>query len=119
MNYQNGFVHLRQDLTQHVPEMLSSLSTLEDRFYKNQRAERIFGDTRETQSEHAKIIYALNELALEHCGVSFNDLCMGKQPVPREQQTQEPNEIIETASPHRTEARPGPCRGSPGCCADT
>ena len=96
MNYQNGFMHLRQCLTGHMPEMLNALSTLEDRFRKNERAERIFGVSENTRNEHAQIIYSLNELALEHCGVSFNDLCMGKQPVPREQQAQEPNEIIET-----------------------
>lgn len=45
-----------------------------DRFQRNQRSERIFGATPETKSEHAQVVYVLNELALQVCGVSFNEM---------------------------------------------
>lgn len=83
MNYHTGFTRLKECLARSAPEMLSVLATLEDRYRKNERAERIFGDAPATRHEHAQIIYALNELALAHCGVSFNDLCAGKQPPAR------------------------------------
>ncbi|QLQ05909.1 MAG: hypothetical protein HZY76_07455 [Anaerolineae bacterium] len=57
-----------------APDQLAALDTLEDRFQRNQRSERIFGATPETKSEHAQVVYVLNELALQVCGVSFNEM---------------------------------------------
>ncbi len=74
IDYRLGFTRLRACLEEKAPDQVTVLATLEDRFQRNQRSERVFGATPETKSEHAQIVYALNELALEVCGVSFNEL---------------------------------------------
>lgn len=74
IDYKLGFTRLRTCLEEKAPDQLTVLATLEDRFQRNQRNERVFGATPDTKSEHAQIVYALNELAQEVCGVSFNDM---------------------------------------------
>jgi hypothetical protein len=74
IDYKLGFNRLRTCLETNAPDQLIALATLEDRFQRNQRSERVFGATPETKSEHAQVVYALNELALEVCGVSFNEM---------------------------------------------
>ena len=81
MNYQIGIANLRSCLQQ-APESLAELNTLEHRLQENQRAERIFGTSENTRNERSQIIFALNELALKHCGVSFNELCQRVAPTP-------------------------------------
>ncbi len=80
MDYKLGFRSLEAYLAEAGSEVLSELATLEERFSKNERAERLFGSSENIRNERSQIIFALNELALEYCGVSFNDLCAGKQP---------------------------------------
>ena len=74
IDYARGFAQLRACLQTQAPDQLAALDTLEDRLQRNQRSERIFGATAETKSEHAQVVYALNELALQVCGVSFNEM---------------------------------------------
>jgi len=95
MDHKRGLTQLRECLEHRAPDILVEFNTLEERFHKNERAERLFGSSENTRNEHSQIIYALNELALRHCGVSFNDLCMGKQPAPETRPTPDDREIIE------------------------
>ncbi|MCK4315032.1 MAG: caspase family protein, partial [Anaerolineae bacterium] len=48
----------------------------------NLRDERRYGPSEQTRRDRTRIVDQLNALALEHLGISFNDLCMGKQPPP-------------------------------------
>ncbi len=82
MDYERGLQALRECLAGAGAAAQSELATLEERLANNQRAERLFGSSENTRNERSQIIYALNELALSHCGVSFNDLCRGAQPTP-------------------------------------
>jgi predicted DNA-binding protein len=95
MDYKRGLAQLRTCLERRVPDKLTEFNTLEERFHKNQRAERLFGSSENTRNEHSQIIYGLNELALEHCGISFNDLCMGRQLPSKKQPVPDDHEIIE------------------------
>lgn len=45
----------------------------------NITTERRFGPAPGTQQERFRIIDELNDLSLKHLGISFNDLCLGKQ----------------------------------------
>lgn len=85
MDYKCGFQTFKECIAGANTEAQSELATLEERFWKNQRAERVFGSSENTRNERSQIIFSLNELALKHCGVSFNELCQGAQPVPSEQ----------------------------------
>jgi len=85
MDYERGLQVLKECLAEADPAIQSELATLEERFRENQRAERLFGSSENTRNERSQIIFSLNELALKHCGVSFNELCQGVQPVPPDQ----------------------------------
>jgi len=52
----------------------------EARLRENLQAKRRYGDTEIRRAERAEITERLNALGLKHCGISFNDLCLGKQP---------------------------------------
>jgi hypothetical protein len=95
MDYIRGLTQLEKCLKHWAPSNLPALHTLAERFKKNQRDERILGSSENIRNERSQIIYALNELALEHCGISFNDLCQGKQPPTETQPTPATNEVIE------------------------
>jgi len=95
MDYERGFHALKECLAGADAELQSELATLEERFWKNERAERIFGSSENTRNERAQIIFSLNELALKHCGVSFNNLCQGTQPT----QSVQPRPTVEPESP--------------------
>lgn len=75
MNYTHGLQQLQSLLQQRAPAELPALLVLQERLLKIQRAERLFGSSENTRNEHAQVIYALNELALQYTGQSFNDLC--------------------------------------------
>lgn len=75
MNYEHGFQALKARVAGAEAGVLTELATLEARFEENGRAERLFGTNEVTRATRAQIVYALNEFALKHCGLSFNDLC--------------------------------------------
>ncbi len=56
---------------------LKDVLTLEARLIKLRRDDRLFGNTPQRNSEFAEIMYGLNAIALEQCGISFNELCAG------------------------------------------
>ena len=95
MDYKRGFQALKGYLAGADAELQSELAALEDRFWKNERAERVFGSSENTRNERAQIIFSLNELALKHCDVSFNDLWQGAQPTSPVQ----PRPTVEPESP--------------------
>lgn len=81
MDYERGLDALRQlaegtdwhqDFTVHEAPLLENL-----------RDERRYGPSEQTRRNRTRIVDRLNALALEHLGMSFNDLCMGRQPPPR------------------------------------
>ena len=80
MNLDRGLKALRTCLANADEEIKAELATLEDRLTTNRRNERLFGSSENTRNERAQIIFSLNELALKHCGVSFNELCQGAEP---------------------------------------
>ena len=84
MNYKRGFTQLKAYLEQQTPDSLQEFYTLEDRFKNNEKSERIFGSSENTRNERSQIIYSLNQLAYDHCGKSFNELCEKRD------QTQQP-----------------------------
>jgi hypothetical protein len=47
---------------------------------ENLRDERRYGPSEQTRRDRTRIVDQLNALALKHLGISFNELCMGKQP---------------------------------------
>jgi len=62
---------------------LDEFNVHEVKLLDNLRRERLFGSTETIRSERAAILYALNQLARDHLGTSFNDLCQaqaGRQP---------------------------------------
>jgi len=93
MDYKLGFKVLKECLAEADAKVQSELATLEERFWANQRAERLFGSSENTRNERSQTIFSLNDLALKHCGVSFNELCQGAKPEP----------FVRPQSTHRTE----------------
>lgn len=83
MDHKRGFQALKECLERTGAEIQSELATLEQRFLKNEWAERTFGGSENTRNERAQIVFALNQLALKHCRISFNDLCLDKRPTSR------------------------------------
>jgi len=95
MDYHQGLKLLKDCIQNKSPDVLIEFSTLEDRFIKNDRDERIFGSSENTRNTRSQIIYALNEMALTHCGISFNDLCLGKN-APQSQNSTSYKQIVES-----------------------
>jgi CHAT domain-containing protein len=77
MDYNRGLAKLKECLEYHAPDALAEFSTLEEGFRKNTRDERLFGNSENVRNTRSQIIYALNDLALQRCGISFNELCQG------------------------------------------
>lgn len=77
INYSRGFDRLRTCLQDNAPTLVATLATLEDSFSRNQEREKLSGVTQETKADHARIINELNQLAIQNCNTSFNDLCNG------------------------------------------
>jgi len=55
---------------------LTDVLTLEARLHENLSQAQRYGDTETRRAERAQIVEALNALALQHLGVSLNDLCL-------------------------------------------
>lgn len=104
MEYSVGFRALEECLAASNTNLLPDLATLKTRFEENQRADRLFGSSENTRNGHAQIIFALNDLALKHCGVSFNDLCSGAKPKPNMQPHTLPEKKERSSSPRRERA---------------
>jgi hypothetical protein len=78
MDLDRGLEALRARLEGANDGIRAELATLEERLTANRRSERLFGASENTRNERAQIVYALNQLSLEQCGISFNDLSTGE-----------------------------------------
>jgi nucleoside phosphorylase len=75
------------------------------RLLENLEDEGRFGPTQESKNTRARIIHQLNILAQQLAGISFTDLCLGKQPVPAAQlsDAQQPAPQVDTRGTARPE----------------
>jgi len=76
MDYKKGSFRLKIVIQENNPDKLADFATLEGRLLKNEEDERKFGASENTRNERNQIIYALNALSLQECGLSFTDLCL-------------------------------------------
>jgi len=72
--YLEGLRKLLGQLGQAHPRYVEGL-TLEQRLHENIAQTRRHGDTETRRAERSQIVEALNRLALEEAGTSFNELC--------------------------------------------
>jgi Caspase domain len=73
---EQGMERLKEQLEQRYENLPEEFYLLEARFEKNQRNERLFGDSDpSTRGEANRLILDLNRFALEHLEISFNELC--------------------------------------------
>ena len=72
--YERGLEDLLSRLGKGHPRYAEAL-TLESRLRENIAQARRYGDTETRRAERAQIVDQLNALALEHLGLSFNELC--------------------------------------------
>lgn len=75
MGYENGLLQLETLLKDNASEYLPHFYTLKDRLNRNEEGERLFGQSENTHHEHSQIICDLNEFALTHSNMSFDELC--------------------------------------------
>lgn len=78
MDYERGLDALKQLAA--VADWHQDFTVHEAALLENLRDERRYGPSEQTRRDRTRIVEQLNALALEHLGISFNDLCMGKQP---------------------------------------
>jgi tetratricopeptide (TPR) repeat protein len=71
---ERGLTRLLERMGSDHPRYTEAL-TLQSRLLENISATRIYGDTETRRAERAQTVEALNQLALEVTGVSFNELC--------------------------------------------
>jgi tetratricopeptide (TPR) repeat protein len=75
-DYEGGLHRLRDKLTEDAPALLPEFYALEARLLDNLRGERLYGSTETVRAERARVLHALNDLAVRaRLGPSFNDLC--------------------------------------------
>ncbi len=72
MNYERGLRVMKSRLPQKARE---EFLVLEARLQENLQSERLYGSTETSRAERARIVDALNRLALKHLATTFNDLC--------------------------------------------
>lgn len=110
--YRHGLRQLKAFLQLRAPGILVELATLEDRLENNLRAERLFGSSEDVRNERSQVIYALNTLAYQHTGLTFNALCEVDVPLPGGAGwSQSPDEV---ASPHSSPSTPFPIKSDSG-----
>ena len=74
--YQVGLSTLKHKIAGLGDDSLQlELATLTERLIANTEDERIFGSSEGNRTERARIIHALNQMALAHLALTFNDLC--------------------------------------------
>lgn len=81
MNIKHGLSQLKTCLQDKASQSLPDFYALEARWDKNEQTERIAGISENTRNEHNQVMRALNALALERCGISFNELSASSKPV--------------------------------------
>lgn len=74
LDFTRGLERLGASLQGSDSAAQAEFHTLEERWFNNERAERVFGSSENTRNERSQIVYALNEFTLKHLGISFNEL---------------------------------------------
>jgi hypothetical protein len=97
MDYERGLAALKQ--LAEGTDWYQDFTVHEAPLRENLRDERRYGPSEQTRRDRTRIVDQLNALALEHVGISFNDLCMGKQPPPRSSTEVKGDEAITGAEP--------------------
>jgi hypothetical protein len=72
-HYEHGLKTLKERARN--TQWLTDFLTLEARLRENLSQTHRYGDTETRRADRAQIVNALNDLALQHLGVDFNDLC--------------------------------------------
>lgn len=78
MNYEQGLEALKK--LAEGGGWLNDFAPHEAALRENLRDERRYGPDEQSRRARIRIADQLNELALTHAGISFNDLCLGKTP---------------------------------------
>jgi hypothetical protein len=93
MNYERGLGAFKQ--AAEGANWYQDFAVHEAALRDNLQDERRYGPSEQTRRDRTRIVDQLNALALKHLGVSFNDLCLGKQPAFKMQPTPDNHEVIE------------------------
>lgn len=78
MDYERGLEALRR-LAENTG-WYQDFTVVEAPLRENLRDEQRYGPSEQTRRDRTRLVDRLNELALKHVGMSFNDLCLGKVP---------------------------------------
>lgn len=89
MDYERGLDALKQ--LAEGGDWYQDFTVHEAALRENLRDERRYGPSEQTRRDRTRIVDQLNALALQHLDISFNDLCLGKQPTPKTQPVVAPN----------------------------
>ena len=81
MDYKRGLDAFKQ--LSEGAEWYQDFTVHEAALRDNLRDERRYGPSEQTRRDRTRIVDQLNALALEHLGISFNDLCLGQSPLPQ------------------------------------
>jgi TIR domain len=73
MNYENGLSILKSYAED--KDWFLTFILFESRLQENLYREKLYGSTEQIRADRAQIVDQLNQLAWEHLGKSFNDLC--------------------------------------------
>jgi hypothetical protein len=95
MNYERGLQALESFVKPEDPDTWRDFTLYKGQLLENLGKERRFGTTETLRSERFQIVDKLNPMALRLTGLSFTDLCLGKQPTSKPQPASEAQEIIE------------------------
>jgi len=77
--YQDGLRQLLHRLDRDHGDYAEAL-TLQARLQENIASTQVYGDNETQRADRARVLDALNTLALRALGVSFNELCEGQEP---------------------------------------
>ncbi len=83
MDYERGLAAFKQ--LAEGTDWYQDLAVYEAPLRENLRDERRYGPAEQSRRDRARLVDQLNALALEHVGISFNDLCLGVSPPSRPQ----------------------------------
>jgi hypothetical protein len=103
MDYERGLDALRQ--LAEGTDWHQDFAVYEAPLLENLRDERRYGPSEQTRRDRTRIVDQLNALALKHLGISFNELCMGKQPPSSSTETKgdgvpaDPEQLYGTGNP--------------------
>lgn len=81
MDYEQGLQVFKQFAQRKA--WFQDFTVYEAALRENLRDEQRYGSSEQTRRDRTRIVDQLNALALHHVGISFNDLCLGKQIMPR------------------------------------